>query len=312
VQSARTIEAWRPTDPAWHAEGQLTAARSRSAAVVLDDGRVLLVGGNRQDRRGELWTLGETTTRLTGPMSMAAEGYRAVKLGDGRVLAVGLRSVEIYDPITNQWTVSAGTPRLYPSLTLLSDGTVAVIGGLGLRPNEDAPHDLGSAERFNPSQNRWDSLPPLRLARAFHGAAQWVDGSVVVVGGIVGGVAAIGDVEVLDLKTRRWSQGPSLDQSRDGEVSRTQACSSPSVRCVSRSCNAGLRPTPAGGKVQGLHISRSSICSFSFPMGPSWRSVSMAIASRCSSGWTHLVRVACGERYFVERSSCNKLSTASR
>jgi len=260
VQSARTIEAWRPTDPAWHAEGQLTAARSRSAAVVLDDGRVLLVGGNRQDRRGELWTLGETTTRLTGPMSMAAEGYRAVKLGDGRVLAVGLRSVEIYDPITNQWTVSAGTPRLYPSLTLLSDGTVAVIGGLGLRPNEDAPHDLGSAERFNPSQNRWDSLPPLRLARAFHGAAQWVDGSVVVVGGIVGGVAAIGDVEVLDLKTRRWSQGPSLDQSRDGEVSRTQgmlvaigAVREPLVQCWS-AANASWRQGPRAPHISVVNL----------------------------------------------------------
>ena len=91
--------------------------RNGAKAVLLDDGRVLLVGGattgNVTLDHAELYDPVANTWTATGAMAQPRELFGAVKLDDGRVLVAGghlstpgivYRSdAELYDPATGLW-----------------------------------------------------------------------------------------------------------------------------------------------------------------------------------------------------------------
>src|SRR5260370_1239543 len=127
----------------WILANSLAEARSGSAAVVLDDGRVLFTGGT-----GSTGTLTSAEVFNTdGSISVAAPmldprtHHTATVLKDGRVLVAGgttsgggtTSAAEIYDPAANSWTAVAGgmtSPRSSHTASLLQDGTVLIAGGL--------------------------------------------------------------------------------------------------------------------------------------------------------------------------------------
>src|SRR5207237_565181 len=136
---------------------------AHAASVLLQDGRVLQVGGvvNLSTMASDgydiydpvlgAWTAG-------GSMPTAREGTTATGLGNGRVLVVGgsdgtdaLRSADIYNPATDSWSSAAsmGTARLEAVAILLRSGKVLVAGG------DDGARVLDSAELYDPSTNHW-------------------------------------------------------------------------------------------------------------------------------------------------------------
>jgi hypothetical protein len=114
---------WDPTTRTVSVVGRLTTARENPAMVLLDDGRVLIVGGEVR------------------PATV-----------NGNVVGVPAASTaELFDPATRSFTVlpplaAAGWGQ---TLTRLQDGRVLVLDGWAVGP-VGAPRSLATAEIFDP------------------------------------------------------------------------------------------------------------------------------------------------------------------
>ena len=111
---------------------------------------------------------------LVGAMNDLRSSHTATKLLDGRVLIAGglndpdpssgaatvNKSVEIYDPSTRLFTPASpmNRARTQHSATLLSDGTVLVIGG-NSQSNLYGVVTETTAEIYNPATNSWSLIP---------------------------------------------------------------------------------------------------------------------------------------------------------
>ena len=169
------------------------------AAVLLLDGRVMLVGG-------PVVTLVDVdaAAQVEGPgLSTLRRRHTATVMADGRILVVGgedsavLASAEVSSATQDAWTEAASLAqaRTEHTATLMLDGTVLVVGGSGgLGP-------LSSTEGFNPVTGEWTDGQPLAFGRAGHSATRLRDGDVLIVGGSFSSSAVRGT----------GTQGPWLD-----------------------------------------------------------------------------------------------------
>jgi hypothetical protein len=108
-----------PSAATWTATGKMTEARSGHTAILLLDGRVLVVGGGaavagaNDYTSAELYDPGTGTWTSTGSMLAPRDGFAATLLADGKVLVAGgiaevpmmggtggsvVASAELYDP----------------------------------------------------------------------------------------------------------------------------------------------------------------------------------------------------------------------
>ncbi len=168
--------------------GSLATTRVKHTATLLDDGRVLIVGG-WSDSGG--WANGPTALASaeiydpatgqftpTGSMTTPRYSHSAVRLMDGRVLVVagipqskanGLASAELFDPATGTFTPTGSMPSGVEgqSATLLSDGRVAVFSG-------------GAAEVWNPSTGNFTAGPATDISTGT--STLLPDGQVLLIG----------------------------------------------------------------------------------------------------------------------------------
>lgn len=145
--STSGCELYDPGSGTWSATGSLNESRNSHTATLLLSGQVLVVGGqitsdavNRDS--AELYDPQSGTWSLAAPTSGPRAHQTATLLLSGEVLVVGgttgisgsssLTTVEIYDPLSDSWSVAASmaTPRLQHSAALLPDGRVIVVGGV--------------------------------------------------------------------------------------------------------------------------------------------------------------------------------------
>ncbi|MGW3285414.1 kelch repeat-containing protein [Streptomyces sp. NPDC001002] len=215
----------------WASVGELPWARSHfgadgGGAVLLADGRVLVVGG----ADGALTATAEAavldpaamTWTATGPLATGRRIHTATRLKDGRVLVAGgqqgavadplrpLASAEIYHPASGTWSATGAMAqgRFGHSASLLPDGRVLVAGGHGLRtPSANTP--LYTAELYDPDSGTWSPAAPMNDARFRHPAITLPDGRVLVVGGLVtfrpGYGVGLAFCEIYDPDTHTWS-----------------------------------------------------------------------------------------------------------
>jgi len=95
----------------------MTTPRSNHSAILLPDGRVLIVGGNPGSSTAELYDPKTGTFTTTGKM-VGGEGA-ATLLDTGQVLIVGgSKGNELYDPLTGTFEITGdsvpGPPNAYP------------------------------------------------------------------------------------------------------------------------------------------------------------------------------------------------------
>ncbi|HEV2837241.1 MAG TPA: kelch repeat-containing protein [Pyrinomonadaceae bacterium] len=136
-----SAEIYDPQSGRFTAAGDMTVIRHKHEAVLLADGRVLILGGSDQrDGNGaytsaEIYDPARKTFTATGNMNSPRYKLQgtAVLLSDGRVLvAGGANRAEVFDPSRNTFANAAGdfeTLRLFATATRLGNGKVLILGG---------------------------------------------------------------------------------------------------------------------------------------------------------------------------------------
>ena len=221
-------ELFDPATGEWTESGDMITERQDFAMFTLDDGRVLVAGGQdiqmEATKGSEVWDESGTWTKA-GKLNDSRERGAAVKLSDGRILYTGGKNdrlgdnatTEIFDPSTNEWELSGDMnhKRSIHTATALKDGRVIVIGG---GKHREGPY-YSSAEVWDPETETWEYTGSMRLARVQHTATLLDDGRVLVVGGVG---EAVNDVdtstrasaEIWDPATGKFEPAASMGDAR--------------------------------------------------------------------------------------------------
>jgi hypothetical protein len=171
-----TAEWYDPSNDSFTAtSGTLEEDRFGHVAVLLSDGRVLILGG-------QTWQIGQPSrtlasaeiydphtgrfTRTGAPMHFARDRCTATVLEDGHVLIVGGTDkgnpplpAEIFDPVTGTFMLAASLRegRMAHDACLLPDGRVVVAGGWA----DVRKATTSSVEIYDPVKKCWTFLPDL-------------------------------------------------------------------------------------------------------------------------------------------------------
>jgi serine/threonine protein kinase/N-acetylneuraminic acid mutarotase len=231
----------------------MTQRRASAAAVALQNGKVMLIGGI-----GEAATTTDlydptTNTWSAGPRLTASRSNpKAVVLKDGKVLALGgtsAPSAELYDPAANAWTQVGPPPHpeAVETATLLADGKVltTTIGQTSAifdpttsqwtrGANETASPKREShtatllqngkvliigrqgTELYDPTTGGFTAASPMATPRSSHTATLLPNGQVIVIGGTSNIIVTT--VERYDPATNAWSSAGTMTFYRYGHT----------------------------------------------------------------------------------------------
>lgn len=212
-----------PVEPGeWASIAPMKVGRADHSTILLDDGRVLVVGG-----LGDIGTLRsvEIFDPVLGEWVVAADTVHPrrdsilVKLTDGRVIAAGgqqsqtISTAEIYDPETNEWVElpDLNVGRQSGNGVALDDGRALVFGGgNGVIGGHDAQFELRSAEIYDPETNEWTLTEPTEQGEVeWSGWAKLSDGRVLLAGG--GFARPNKFVQIFDPATDSWNISGTLE-----------------------------------------------------------------------------------------------------
>jgi hypothetical protein len=136
-----SAETYDPATGRFSVTGDMTRIRHKHEAVLLADGRVLIIGGaDERDGRpaytsAEIYNPARGTFTATGNMNLPRYKLQgtAVLLNNGKVLvAGGANRAEVFDPSRNTFSYAAGdmgTVNLFSTATRLQNGQVLITGG---------------------------------------------------------------------------------------------------------------------------------------------------------------------------------------
>ncbi len=182
----------------WTTTGSMGTARPYSQSVLLQNGKVLVVGGGNSSgsslNSAELYDPGTGTFTSTGSMTYARYDFQATLLTNGKVLITGGYgssgypvTAELYDPGlgTFSTTGSMSIGRQGSTATLLQNGKVLITGGW----NGSTRHS--SAELYDPGTGTFTATGNMNSARYLHAAALLQNGKVLVVNGAFSGGSSV-------------------------------------------------------------------------------------------------------------------------
>lgn len=210
------VDVFRPSQRGWVLGAPLKHSRSDHAAAALQDGRVLVTGGNFNTtllNSSEIYN--PRTDRWTdaAPMPRSRTQLSAVTLFDGRVLVAGgidfdgaaTNTTFIYDPRTDSWTDGPlmTHARNQQVVVALPNGDVLFAGGNGVAS--------GTSELYRFNEDRFVASGTLVTPRLVAQGAALPDGRVILSGGLplrMHEFAPLRSVEIWDPKTGLWSELP--------------------------------------------------------------------------------------------------------
>jgi uncharacterized repeat protein (TIGR01451 family) len=219
-----STEFYDPVANTWSLGPPMSRARSNHTATVLDDGKVLVVGGftGFGTPRAELYNPAGGTWSSAGDDGGARIDHTANLLGSGDVLVAGGRvgasqwtkQAVLYEPGTNSWKVepSMSVERDTHTATRLADGRVFVAGGRtagGLA--------IGSAEVYEPRRRLWSAAGSMNSGRHAHTQTKLANGKVIVAGGYDNSMGApLASAQIYDPLLGTWASAGSLANARSG------------------------------------------------------------------------------------------------
>ena len=225
--------------------GAMATARSMHTATLLNNGKVLVTGGNGTAAwvgySAELYDPASRLWSATGGMTTPRMAHTATLLPNGKILVVGgfsftgmlglvpsTATAEIYDLATGVWTstTSMGSARAGHTATLLPNGTVLVAGGLSATNATSSEITYSSAEIYDPATQLWTATGVMNSARNSHTAVLLTSGKVLVSGGdsysgstLYGSTTPISLSDIYDPTTGVWTATGSMSVAREQHTS---------------------------------------------------------------------------------------------
>ncbi|MCX5789646.1 MAG: SPOR domain-containing protein, partial [Elusimicrobia bacterium] len=139
-----SAEIYDPVAATWAFTESMRKARAFHAATPLDDGKVLVTGGEGEGLRAlssvEIYLPREGTWVGADPMDAVRAFHTATKVPNGKVVVTGGNSprgpvltMELYDPRDGTWTAAGELPaaRYRHTASMLPDGGLLLVGGRG-------------------------------------------------------------------------------------------------------------------------------------------------------------------------------------
>ena len=221
----KSAEEYDPGARTFTTVAAMSVTRVDHAAVILNDGKVLVSGGIGGTgpstlSSAEVYDPGTRTfSATTGPMNHMRSGHTMTLLQDGQVLVTAgafsnqvTNTAELYDSGTGSftWVGNLSVGRKNHSATLLSDGKVLIAGGA-----DRFDTALSSAEIYDPVAQSFSVVPnPLVNARHSLFAHLLPNGKVLLFGGRGSG-GMMGTAELYDPTTEIFTATGSMTTNRD-------------------------------------------------------------------------------------------------
>ena len=229
-----SAEIFDPRTGSWRLVAPLAHNRSGHTATLLNDGRVLVVGGETsyhhtafRNGTAEIFDPATETWTLTGSMNSTRwpDTAKATLLPDGKVLVVGGWAMddwpfgaEIYDPQTGAWTPASAlhVGRYGHSATTLPGGKVLVAAGM---IDDIIGRTTSASEIYDPATGLWTPASSALFDRMLHSETALADGRVLVAGGWTTRFGADGQrefgvvvasTEIFDPMRGEWTRAPDL------------------------------------------------------------------------------------------------------
>jgi galactose oxidase-like protein/Kelch motif protein len=211
-----SVDVFSPVDRKWIGASPMIEPRSDHAAVALQTGMVMVIGGNQGPRllqSVEIYDVKNDRWFRAAPLPLPRTELSAFTLADGRVLVAGgieasgtaTDTTYIYNPPADAWAEGPKmwVPRVQHAAVQLANGDILFIGGDGAAS--------GTSERFDVKLEKFILSGTLVDPRQAARAAQLPDGRVVLVGGMPprnDEFAPLRSAEIWDPATERWSDLP--------------------------------------------------------------------------------------------------------
>jgi hypothetical protein len=192
-------ELYDPVTGTFTPTGVMVYSRDFHTATLLNDGKVLLAGGQFCSGSACPFPTAELYDPTTGTFTAAGNmagytlppGLRAALLNNGTVLFVGglyglgPTPAQLYDPATGMFTARLAdtTFRTDPTATKLNNGVVLIAGA-------DVSNSPASAELYDPVANTFTLTGSLITDRADHTGTLLDNGMVLIAGGAAVNVQA--------------------------------------------------------------------------------------------------------------------------
>jgi hypothetical protein len=228
----------------WVDVGPMPNRRANPVAVRLEDGRVLVAGGETSSD-GRCKSNADVHDPVTDSWRSVAGMHRdrcqaeGVLLASGKVLVVGgsglvwkdepgahgwftryWKSAELYDPRRDRWALVARMTesRGAPIVEVLGRNRVLVTGGFGREPRM-------SSEIYQIRRDRWVKAPPMRVTRWSGSSVRLRGGDILVAGGAKN-PSGLRTAERYSVTRREWrpaghfsgTANPLLFRTRSGDV----------------------------------------------------------------------------------------------
>jgi hypothetical protein len=167
-----TAELYDPAAGTWKYTGKLNTGRDLHTATLLQNGKVLVAGGQ-------------------------------FDVGSGSNLSQLVYSAELYDPVGGVWSPTGDLNALHSShtATLMQGGKVLVASGDD--PYDDFSSSNGTAEIYDPGKATWSYTGNLSVIRNGHTATLLPNGKVLVNGGVY--FSAANGAELYDPLSGTWA-----------------------------------------------------------------------------------------------------------
>jgi hypothetical protein len=227
-----SAELYDPATGMFTPTGSLSTPRFNHTATLLNDGRVLVVGGMVADSSGnqesvataELFDPASGSFSPTGALNNGRFNHTATLLNGGEVLVASgdaTGTAELYDPVAGAFTLtgSVNTARQAAAAVLLNDGKVLLAGGLCVDlgplvgPSTCPASYLASAELYDPATGKFTLTGSMTNSRDLFTATLLANGAVLVAGGVSDAVPT-STAELFDPSTATFTPVGSLSAVR--------------------------------------------------------------------------------------------------
>lgn len=210
---------YNPATGTWSATGNMKSSRQRHIAALLNNGSVLVAGGQNGATlaTAEVYDVSTGGFEQVGNLLTQRQNAKAATLSNGKVLVVAgyisssstwLSSVELYDPIQKKFESGPAVPgaRSGHEIVLLANGRALVTGGYN---GTDYPTN---AEIYNPITNSWTSTSSA-VSRSTGTLTLLDDGRVLAAGGYAS-TGYLTSAQLYDPESNSWLPTVSLNTSR--------------------------------------------------------------------------------------------------